>query len=58
MSSSWKNPFMLKEKPAFENEGIDNDKEDIPKHFDVFNNIIDGKKLKQNYPKDLRYSNK
>jgi len=58
MSSSWKNPFLLKEKPTFENEGIDNDLEDISKHLEIFSTTIDGKKMKQNYPKDLRYNNK
>jgi len=57
MSSAWKNPFM-KEMQTFENEGIDNNIEDISKHLEIFNTPIDGKKMKQNYTKDLRYSSK
>jgi len=57
MSSGWKNPFM-KEMQAFDNEGIDRDMEDISKHLEFFNAPIDGKKMKQNYTKDLRYSSK
>jgi len=55
MSSGWKNPFM-KEMQAFENDGID--KEDTSKHIELFSAPIDGKKIKPNYTKDLRYSSK
>lgn len=55
MSSSWKNPFM-KEMQTFENNTLD-DMEDSSsgKHLELFNTPIDGKKIKQNYTKDLRY---
>lgn len=56
MSSGWKNPFM---KETFECDTIDNDIEDITKHLDMFNDApVDGKKMKQNYTKDLRYCSK
>lgn len=57
MSSGWKNPFM-KEMQTYENDVIDKDIEDISKHLEMFNASIDGKKMKQNYTKDLRYSAK
>lgn len=58
MSSGWKNPFMLKDMQTFENEHFDKDIEDISKHLEMFNIPIDGKKMKQNYPKDLRFGTK
>lgn len=57
MSSGWKNPFM-KEMQTFENDGINKDMDDISKHLELFNAPIDGKKIKQNYSKDLRYCSK
>lgn len=55
MSSGWKNPFM-KEMQTYESDVIDKDIEDISKHLEMFNAPIDGKKMKQNYTKDLRYN--
>lgn len=60
MSSGWKNPFM-KEMYTFDNDDIDKDMDmdDISKHFEIFNTpSLDGKKMKQNYTKDLRYGSK
>lgn len=54
MSSGWKNPFM-KETQTFEND-MNKNMEESSKHLDTFN--IDGKKMKMNYAKDLRYSSK
>lgn len=54
MSSGWKNPFM-NELKTYDNDNIDKDMEDISKHLEIFNTPIDGKKIKQNYNKDLRY---
>lgn len=56
MSSGWKNPFM-KEMQTYEND-VDKDIDDISKDLEMFNAPIDGKKMKQNYSKDLRYSSK
>lgn len=55
MSSGWKNPFM-KDFQTFEKDNIDKDMEDINKHLDIFIPPVDGKKLKPNYTKDLRYN--
>lgn len=57
MSSGWKNPFM-KDFQTFEKDSIDKDIDDISKHLDIFIAPVDGKKLKQNYVKDLRYCSK